>query len=484
MDAAFLIKNCDELLRAGRIHEVVRELKKVNTRQVESKWRLSLAKLCRRAGVVKLGLKILAPLVREAIAKLDYRGLEKEIAEYAILLQRNGVVSEAIKILQRLDMNKVPEANLYIAFCLVSRWEYSGSIPYLKAYIESQQEPYSKLIGEVNLAAAYVHTDDAERAESLLASIISKARENSYERLEANAYDLFANLKLKTGELELAENYLQAARKILRNERVHDQLFVQLSQCLIESIKDQSTASLEALKTEAHARFEWESVREAELSILKIKLDEKRLNYLFAGTPHAAYRDRILKELNVKYTPPLTHYLGTHEGPQLDLVTGELNEIALSPAVVKMLSALLRDFYCPRTVGALFSEVYPGEHFDIFTSPNRVHQLVLRTRKVLAEHNFPLQIDQAGETYRPQLVGSGGVLVKQISAESLTAAQLILERAKIVLPADTAFSNAEFGEAVGLKKSQVNCLLAECRREGLIRSIGKGRGIHYRFVSN
>src|SRR4051812_1525336 len=124
MDYIQFIQSCDDLLRAGRINDVVRKLKKINSRQIDDRQRLPIARLCRRAGVASLGLKIMAPLVREALADLNYRGLEASIAEYAILLQRNGVTEEALKILKRLDPKVVPEANLYTAFCYVSRWDY------------------------------------------------------------------------------------------------------------------------------------------------------------------------------------------------------------------------------------------------------------------------------------------------------------------------------------------------------------------------
>jgi hypothetical protein len=478
-----LVKECDDLLRAGRVQEAARKLRQVNTRQVPDNQRLSLAKLTRRTSMPVLGLRLLAPMLKTSIARFDFRAVESEVAEYAILLQRVGVRDESRKILEHLDARIVPEVNLYLGFECVARWNYNGSIPHLEEYVRSQTDPYAQLIGKVNMAAAFVHTRQAKEAQNILLEIQETAHEKGFARIQANAFELSAELKIHLRELDSATEDLRKAREILGDGRVHDQLFIRKREAQIEALNAKSGESLLELRSEAEVRGEWEIVREADLELLKIKPDEKLLSKLYAGTPFPHYRERIEKELSLETKPSLEFHWGNKKGPELNLLTGHLDELSLSHVLHRAFAALTRDLYRPRPVGALFSEIYPEQHFDVFTSPGRVHQLILRSRAFLKETKAPFAIDCHCQLYSLELSGPGGVRMGQaLEPRELSQAQVFTRRLREHLGGGMAYTNEEFRSASGLEKSQVNALIMESEKEGLIRVLGKGRGTRYRLV--
>jgi hypothetical protein len=66
----------------------------------------------------------------------------------------------------------------------------------------------------------------------------------------------------------------------------------------------------------------------------------------------------------------------------------------------------LRDFYRPLRIGALFSELFPGEVFDINSSPDRVHQFLRRARRSLRAHKLPLKIVETHAFYSLEITGN------------------------------------------------------------------------------
>jgi tetratricopeptide (TPR) repeat protein len=478
MNTAEFIKHCDSLLRAGRVSETARHLRELNTRQIPASLRIDAAKLCRRAGLPALGLKILAPHLKDVLASLNYKGHE------AILLQRVGVLEESLKILGRLDGGTFAEVFLYTAFGHIARWDYAAAENRLREYIRLQKDPYQNLVGRVNLAAALVHCRRSAEADPLLEEILEQAEHYGYDRLAANSHELKAELRVSEGRLLEAEAHLIKARATLSDARVHDQLFIEMRQAQIDSIRSSNTKALTEFRALASERADWESVRETDLQLLKLKHEPERFQRLIAGTPHQAYRLRVLRELGLDHSPAGEIRLGTFSGPQIDLARASLNGKPIPPAIARMIGALVRDLYRPRPAGALFWEIYPGEHFDIFTSPNRIHRLVLRTRRYLEKEKLPLEIDQTKGSYSLRILGACGILTTGMEPEERTNAHVFVQRARTVLTQDLAYTNEDFRLAVGLEKSQVNSLLAQSQSAGLIRVLGKGRGTRYRFVPN
>ncbi|MGE3682988.1 MAG: tetratricopeptide repeat protein [Bdellovibrionales bacterium] len=285
-----LVDECEADIRAGRIARVAAKFKTLNRTKIPREWCVQLAKLCRRAGLNSLGLRILTPIVQSQQRPQSQEPTGAELAEYAILLQRNGSVQEALKILSLTSLESLPETHLYKAFCYFSRWEYELSLQSLETYFKGELSKYERLTGLVNLAAAYTITGRHDMALASAQHSLELARLGGHVRLEANSLELLAQIHLQAGENANASRCIYEALKLLDAADVHDTLFLRKWLSWIKAIELNSPAPLRALREEAIQRRHWETAREADMLSLRIAFDSKLYAHLVFGTPYPAYR--------------------------------------------------------------------------------------------------------------------------------------------------------------------------------------------------
>jgi hypothetical protein len=189
-----IVSHCDQEIRAGRTAQAAKELQQLNTAKVPREWRLPLANLCRRAGLLNTGMRLLTPVVHPERTKTGDTASNAELAEYGVLLHRIGATREALHTLEKVNTIEVPDALLYRSFCHFSEWEYEGATKALEAYTTQTSSGYMNFVARVNLASAYVGGERFEQALDLLARNIEEARANSYSRLQGNCHELRAQV--------------------------------------------------------------------------------------------------------------------------------------------------------------------------------------------------------------------------------------------------------------------------------------------------
>ncbi len=394
IDFQELIKACESDLRGGQSHLVTSRLSAVRLSEIPQAHRLALANICRRAGLLATGLKILSV----SMSRTPSSG---ELAEYAVLLERSGAVKEALSTLARVDTSTTPEAFLYRAFCHFKSWDYVEAIPELKAYIAQAATPYSGLVGRVNLAAAYIVDGRDLHALDLLTGNIAMAEENSFDRLRGNCFELQAQVHFFSRRFKMARESLNQAAAIFSQEKSFDQFFVRKWQTILTAFEQKDSTNLKLLRDEALKRRDWETVREADLFSLQIKFDVKDFNRLYFGTPFLSYRKRIEKLLQRQPSSDRFNY-GDLGGRAFDLATARFNDGTSATAGKlnhRLLAVLLRDLYRPLHIGGIFAEVFPEERFDIYSSPGRIHHLQFRTRQWLRENRIGAELVEDKKTY-------------------------------------------------------------------------------------
>jgi hypothetical protein len=214
------------------------------------------------------------------------------------------------------------------------------------------------------------------------------------------------------GNLQEAKKSLALAESLIAAPRSLDRLYTNRCRAFLTALETRSIEPLLDFRNEAFAWPHAETVRETDLYTLMINPSEKLHEQLYFGTPFKFYRERMARLLGGS-EPKKSHLVyGDPEGPCIDIVTGTLNgqssgTLHLKPgsSVHKVISALLRDFYRPVRFGSLFGQLFPGEHFDIHSSPARVHQCLRRARKWLSEHELPASIIEESGAYTLQLNG-------------------------------------------------------------------------------
>lgn len=476
------IEECEALIRAGQVQKVAGVLARLKMDDVLDSNRLSLAQICRRAGLISLGLKVLNPLIEETNRA---KGLptDRLWSEYAVLLQRKGLLQQSAQFLAKVNPDRAPESLLYTAFWHSSTWNYKAAVAPLQDFIRRTEDPYRRLVGKVNLAAAYVNTEMDAEATEFLPQFQGEARDLKALRLFANLLELSAEVKIRSGELDSALQDLDAANHVFGEEKTKDQFFVLKWRAVIESIKTKSTNAIQEFRAEALARRDFESVRESDFQSLLIEYDLPKLEQLYMGTPHAAYRERIIRRIGRR--PPADSLLWTHarepnpSDPILDLQNGIWKRHQFSDSGRKFLLVLMNDLYRPKTLGALFSSLYEGEQYNPFSSSDRVQQALRRFRQELEETEVPLTLRHQKGLYWIETEPGIAVLIPE-SPPPLDPREAELLDFLQRWPRLTNFDRVDLQETMGLVKGKALELIELGIQRDMIHVFGRGKGIRYR----
>ncbi|HEX4923143.1 MAG TPA: hypothetical protein VFV50_03620, partial [Bdellovibrionales bacterium] len=369
----------------------------------------AFANLARRSGLSQLSVRLLNPIVRPDLNVGRPAG-PLELAEYAAALTNIGARLEALEILESLDAEKNEDVSLFIAFNHISIWDYARAIPFLESYIEQQTDPYKKLVGQVNLAAALVNESQNAAAEELLRDLEMRTRGKSALRLHANVLELRGQLMIDLKRFSDARRDLDRSETLLREAKSLDDFFVLKWKTFLaaeENTTAENLAALESLKAEAAAKKHWETVRDCDYQRAKFTRDLTLFNKLFHGTPHESFRRRILRYLGGSHIipeefdwKPFAEQAGSIV---LDVGLGQVGGrrvLKIGQVLQKLTAALTADFYRPARTAMIFARLFPGEHYDPVTSPNRVHKNVSRLRDWIRGQGLPLEIRQSPTGFR------------------------------------------------------------------------------------
>jgi hypothetical protein len=265
----------------------------------------------------------------------------------------------------------------WLASAHAYRYEFREAIHLLRRFNELSADIPEHHAGLALLAKAYTFSGDHSTAFNIAKSI--------------EARDAITSRVLRTqGHIE-QRNFAAAKSEIAG---IHDAYLMQKWEAIVTAFESSSVTPLSAFRLSAQEHKDWETLRELDRYGLEILFDAEKFHHLLFGTPFAAYREYVLARLNRPWNED-SYRLGAAEAPAFILHTGEFkNHQATAPSkmVHQLLAALLRDFYRPWSIGALFSELFPDEHFDVFSSPNRVHQLLWRLRKWTEANHLPLEL--------------------------------------------------------------------------------------------
>jgi hypothetical protein len=221
-------------------------------------------------------------------------------------------------------------------------------------------------------------------------------------------------------------------------------------------------------------------VREAEFYLLKVRFSRAGFDHLIFGTPFSSYRTRICRHL--KSLPDKTEYiLGSEGAPCFDLRSGEISgRISLNPGkkTHQLIGVLLQDLYRPIRTGGLFAELFPDEHFDILSSPDRVHQVLRRCRRWMEAERIPAKIVAHRGNYSIRIQGEFSFL---LHLHRQVPSNLGVQLGKLInLFTDSPFGAREAREKLDLPLTSFNRLINWSIEHGHIQRTGSGPSTKYR----
>lgn len=376
------LQKAEDNLRAGQASRVVKDLAKISWKDVPRKHALKFANVLRRSDQINRGLLILAPIVRPTKLVRVEQATDAEKAEYAVLLHLAGSNLEALELLKEVSPVRVPERDLYVAFTCFAAWDYAGALPYLESYSSSANSPYARNVGLVNLAAAFVAIGETAKAESTLKESLEISEQQKHERLRANALELLAQVHIQKRNYSAALSTLDESLHVLGKENLRDQLYARKWFAIASALQTNDVTAVDTFRAEAARRKDWENLRDADFYSLTLKFDQALFDRLLFGTPNPTFRAKLFREFPMAELKSSCRF-GPPEGPEFEVRTGRLTgrDQRLKGKVHQLVSALTKDFYKPLSVAALFAELYPGEHFDLQSSRDRIHQVLRRARR-------------------------------------------------------------------------------------------------------
>jgi tetratricopeptide (TPR) repeat protein len=482
-----LLDECERLIRSGQIEQVHKNLSGVQPAKIPRELRLPAANICRRTGLITLGLKLLGPLIQTDKQGWRSEASSPELAEYAVLLHRSGAIQEALWVLGKVDPAQCPEVFLYQAFCLFGIWEYERAVISLEKFLRSPINAYQTLVGKVNLSAAMVALERRDEADEIIASILPNAKSGGFGRLHGNCLELRAQIHFQRGHFDQALGDLREASGAISAGRSIDHFLVRKWATIIDAMKSRNASPLITFRSEAISRGDWECVREMDRFALKIQFEQNRFDHLIFGTPFTPYREMIEYE-NPDYRASSEAFLiGDSSQTVLDLYKGKLKSsrrkgIEATQSVHRVIDALTRDFYRPLAIGGMFAELFEGEHFNVDSSIHRVHQSVYRTRQWIEENELPLVLLEQNGEYSLEVKRGFGILVplerRRFQAETLRL-EILRENYST-----RDFVPREARMLLGISSTSLKALITSGLEAGTLLRSGAGRSTRYRFATN
>jgi tetratricopeptide (TPR) repeat protein len=475
------VQECDAYIRAGKPHLAGHRLTSLGRTPIPRVWRLPLAKLCRRAGLYGQGLRLLGRVVCGPTA----RASAAELTEYAALLLRSGAVDEAIDRLKTVDPAEAPEAQLIRAFAHFYRWEYREAVPHLEKYLQSPLSNDAILVGRTNLATAYLDSRQHRLAEEWISGNIEMARSHGHTHLETYNRASLAQLRLQEGDLASARMAIAAAFQAVGDTQANSNWLILKLKLIIDGLEEKTLSPFDELRRLAVEKKDWAALRDADLFSLKIDFRQQNFLHLYFGSPLPGQREHFCQELGRR--PDRKIYIfGKKTVPRFDLDTGRLDDKNLIHAGHKchnLIRLLLQDFYQPLRIGGLHAGLFPGQHFDSSSSPDRVHQIVRRTRRWLDDNNIPVRIQEDEGFYSLVIDGDFSFRVP-LDRPVKDAAHFQLDKLMAAFADGRIFSAQEIQGHLQTSLATVHRLIQQGIENGVIERIGNPfRPTGYRFLN-
>lgn len=481
-------ESLETLIRSGRKEQAAAALQKISPKTVPRDQRVHLASLARRVELPHIGILLLAPYVRPRRAYSE--PTPRETAEYAACLIRLGAVEEGLSGLAGVSHREAPEVTLYQAFGHIALWDYERALPSLKAYLASQPPRYWQRVAQVNLAACLVATRQLDEAHALLDDLVPTLGAEALTLLQKAAQEI--RTRLAVAEKDWA-SVLKLARNIEQDAAASElhRLFAFKWRFFADAFQHGPTRDTEAQRNELATRSaslgHWETLREGDRVWGKVTQNEGLLAKVYFGTPHPAYRKGLLREWGSQFSLPPTFVRempsegSSRRGRRLDLEAGTWNEkncFKLGQSFHRTSLALNCDFYRPLRLAELHYRIYPDEFYNLVSSPNRVHQAILRWREHARKFKIPLRAIEKEKTYRLENSGPLAIVVpRETENRKLDP---FTEKVRRELGHDP-FTLRDVEKVLNLSTTSARRWLKSAEAVAGIKKSGQGRATKYRF---
>lgn len=478
-------QHLEKLIRSGAAHAARAELKEYSPK-TRGEWE-RYANLAWRCGIPDHGVRLLSPMARASTPGNPLL-TPGEQAEYAACLVRLRVVEEGLMRLNALAPETLPKVLLYRALGLVSQWRYEESLTPLRAYISLDEvPPYQRLVARVNLLAALVAERKVEEAEEQFATLSSENRKANHALLLANSYELGAANLVMAGRWREAEKRLAIASEAVADKDSRDYNYIRKWKAILsllrESGAEKAVGELSEVRRLAQSQGDWESMRDIDRFLAVGQGSEEMFLYVYFGTPFECFREKLVKFFPKRVEIPEQYSRDFGGGDEVvDVLTVDSEKSRALHATrvsFRLLQFFASDFYVPFSLPQLHFGLFPGEFFNPLSSPNRLHQAVLRLRSSLEAEGIPLGIEEDEGRYRLFPKRPCSLMVSRPGADRDPNAIFLLKLRQSWPQEEFTLKMAS--DYLGINLRTLSRLVSDAVQKGRLRNEGKGRASRYRF---
>jgi hypothetical protein len=478
-DYKILLEELEANVRASKNAQVLERLQKLKWSQVPRPMLAPLADIARRIQQPLLTLRIMNPVLRpEGVLTLPPSAAEKIV--YATALTMVGFSDEAQDLLAEVDAREEPDALLYRSFAAFGKWDYRATYPWLQSFINSPKvADYRRLVGKVNLLAAYIAEGDFALAEPLAKELRQVTHEQGHLLLLGNSLELSAQIRIFQGDYTEALEFLEEGEKRLVSAPGIYHEFTKKWRLICQLLKQSENSSnllqLKNFRDGAQKKRQWEIVRDCELFLAFAAKDELAWQRVVRGTPFLSYRrraERLWSPIpDVLGKDPYVLQLG-EGGPNLNARNLELQALQTQAL---LLWSLTQDFFKPVSTGLLFNRLFPGQYFSPATSVKRVHNVVYRFRQWLKANGWPLRIEVRELEFFLQ--GEANLQVYRARPQALKDRLSYFHQ----LWGEKEFSTKDLARELNISQRGAQELIRQELPRSSLQLRGKGRARLYRF---
>jgi hypothetical protein len=497
------IEEIERLTLHGSLQDARAKLLELYQKRIPREELAPVANLMRQAHFPEKGVQLLHRHVRPG-GGTPSRASDAEKAAYGLCLCDLGATAEAIEILSALDGKRFVRASLYLGLSYITNWDWAAAVPLFEAVIDHPKAlPRERLTAQVWLGGALtLGREEHARSQKLLERALS-----------GTGPELFRLLR-KHGMRFLIENYffqrnfkasLEAAReleKLAREDR--DPLFGSIADQWVATLKfarDKNAGAFGEAMREAEKRLisrgYWWAARQCEYYAASMLGDRGRLLRLYAGSKHPAFRERVARRLGSAVKLPVQYDWCPGGGKATGVLEVANGQNTYSSTYLKegqiqqrLLSVLSCDFFLPITAAEIHERLYPGEHYNPASSPDRVHQALKRLRAWLKRAGLPLGVRETRGFYVLD-APAGFALRVDVGGASRESGESPRARVKLVQClsrveekfGDREFSAADFARCARLSHPSAVRYLREALAGRLVSRKGAGPATRYRITA-
>lgn len=418
----------DMLITEFKLDEARKLLMGIDIDSIPASERAGYAEACRRTGLFRLSLQFMYKLIYETKS-----ATQDDLFEYACGLRRVGLVTEALRLLDR-RMPPSARVSLQKAFCHIQRWDYGAAAGHLLLTLETHPNENESRTARVNLAASLIVLGEFDAAAKWLAQLEPECKQHSFHHY-LNCRELRAQIQVLKGDYAGAKAILNDSILAVGTSEGPAKLMLRKWQHIIavaQGPREEARRAMSEFKAQVRAAGHWESLRAIDWELAQVTRDQELAAKVYFGTPYSAFRQQVLAS---PFGPGIPdHVLRTDarwKGQKAKLInglTGQNMPSKFGSLPYRAALVMLSDNYQPWTVYRLFDSLFGEENFNPFSSPERIHEICDQIQNELKKKRIPLELRGSPQGFRLRPREDGAVIVfdemRFLSVEAMVLALL------------------------------------------------------------